>query len=314
MDALDVVVFDVSGDRRACGGEVVKAVLPGAFLFEGANEPIEGRQAADRQGRRPSEANQPLAQPVLLGCVGCDVLPHFARPTGSLRLAISATLRFLREAVVAYESTVGPRAEDQAVVVAQGETCGSATGGAEAMQQGLFQRTLGSLGAGGVRQFPAENFTRAAVDDRHEGAPAVAIAVYGGDVGGPALVGSCGNGLEMLHTWSASGEALPTRPAVQAHDAVDLLAVDDHALSFGEAGMGHAHAIGGMSFDHRRDGLDAHRIALRLEVASTRLVVGGGACHAEQTAQHADRHRRGSRLEELILHGYHEIPSGKSLP
>ena len=27
--ALGVVVFDVSGDDRLCGGEVVKAVLPG---------------------------------------------------------------------------------------------------------------------------------------------------------------------------------------------------------------------------------------------------------------------------------------------
>jgi hypothetical protein len=31
-------------------------------------------------------------------------------------------------------------------------------------------------------------------------------------------------------------------------------------------------------------------------------------------AQHAHRHRWVSRLKELILHGYHEIPSGKSLP
>lgn len=182
------------------------------------------------------------------------------------------------------------------------------------MQQGLFQRTLGSLGSGGMRQFPAEDFTRATVDDRHEGAPTVVTAVHGGDVGGPTLVWSCGDGLEMLHTRSTSGAPLPARPAVQAHDAVDLLAVDDHALAFGEAGMSHAHAIGGMSFDHSTDGLDAHGIALRLEVASTRLVIGGGTCHAEQTAKHADRHRRGSRLEELILHGYHEIPSGKSLP
>ena len=40
VGALGVVVFDVSGDRRASGGEVVKAVLPGAFLFEGADEPL----------------------------------------------------------------------------------------------------------------------------------------------------------------------------------------------------------------------------------------------------------------------------------
>ena len=38
--ALGVVVFEVSGDRRPCGGEVLKAVLPGAFLFEGADEPL----------------------------------------------------------------------------------------------------------------------------------------------------------------------------------------------------------------------------------------------------------------------------------
>ena len=87
VGAFGVIVLDVSGDRRASGGEVVKAVLPGAFLFEGADEPTEGRQAADRQGRRPSEANQPLAQPVLLGCVGRDI--------------------FLREAVVAHEGAVG---------------------------------------------------------------------------------------------------------------------------------------------------------------------------------------------------------------
>ncbi len=49
VGALDVLVFDVSGYRRSSGGEVVKAVLPGAFLFEGADEA--------------------LAQPVLLGRV-----------------------------------------------------------------------------------------------------------------------------------------------------------------------------------------------------------------------------------------------------
>lgn len=50
VGALGVVVVDESGDRRACGVEVVKAVQPDAFLFEGADEA--------------------LAQPVLLGGVG----------------------------------------------------------------------------------------------------------------------------------------------------------------------------------------------------------------------------------------------------
>lgn len=207
--AWGVLVFDVSGDRRACGGEVVKAVLPSAFLVEGADEP--------------------LAQPVMFGRVGRDV--------------------FLREAVVAHESTVGPRVEDKAVVAeAQGEACGSATGGAEAMQQGLFQRPIDRFGASGVRRFPAADVAQAAVDDRHEGAASVATAIHGGDVGGPALVGCCGDGLEVLHMRSASGVARLSRPAMQAHDAVRLLAVDDHALAFGEAGMSYAHAIDGMSF------------------------------------------------------------------
>ena len=75
-------------------------------------------------------------------------------PTGSLRLAISAMLRFLREAIV----------------VAQGE--------AEVIQQVLFQRTLGRFSAGGVRQLPAEHLPRAAVDDRNEGTPAFAAAIH----------------------------------------------------------------------------------------------------------------------------------------
>ncbi len=57
---------------RPCGGEVFKAVPPGAFLFEGADEP--------------------LAKPILLGRERCVV--------------------FLLEAVVAHESAVGSRAED----------------------------------------------------------------------------------------------------------------------------------------------------------------------------------------------------------
>lgn len=69
------------------------------------------------------------------------------------------------------------------------------------------------------------------------------VKKHGGDVGDQALVGCCGDGLEVLHVRSASGLALPACPALQAHDAVDLLAVDDHALNFAEAGMNHAHAI-----------------------------------------------------------------------
>lgn len=186
-------------------------------------------------------------------------------------------------------------------------------GGAKALQQRLFQRPLGGFGAGSVGQFPAEHFARAAVDDRHKGAPAVLTAVHRGDVSGPALVGGWGDGLAVLHTGRASDAPLAAGPAVQAHDAVDLLAVDHHAQAPGEACVGHAHAVGGVSLDDSTHGLHAHRIAVWFEVACMRLVVGGGAGDAEQTAQHADGHL-GSLCNELCVHGYHEIPSGKSLP
>ena len=149
------------------------------------------------------------------------------------------------------------------------------------MQQGLFQGSFCGLGSGSVCQLPAEHFTRATVDDRHEGAPTVVPAVHRSIVGGPALVGCLGDGFEMLNARPKAGATLSASPTVQLHDAVDLFPIDDHALAFGEAGMGHAHTIGGMSFNDRTDGPDAERVALRLKVASTWLVIGGGACHAE---------------------------------
>ena len=67
--ALGIVVSDKGGDVGSGvfdGGEGVK---PDAFLFEGADEPF--------------------AEAVLLRGVPGNVLPRFARPPGSLRLAIS---------------------------------------------------------------------------------------------------------------------------------------------------------------------------------------------------------------------------------
>lgn len=64
MGALSVVVFNVSGDRRASGGEVVKAVLPGAFLFEGADEPARtGRFARACRERYIASLRSPSGQP-----------------------------------------------------------------------------------------------------------------------------------------------------------------------------------------------------------------------------------------------------------
>jgi hypothetical protein len=53
----------------------------------------------------------------------------------------------------------------------------------------------------------------------------------------------------MLIARPKADATLSTSPTVQLHDAVDLFVVDDHALAFGEAGMDHAHPIGGVSFN-----------------------------------------------------------------
>lgn len=68
MRALVVVVIDVAGDLGTGLLDVLEPVEPGAFLFEGAVEP--------------------LAEAVLLGCVGRDV--------------------FLFQAVVAGEGSIEP--------------------------------------------------------------------------------------------------------------------------------------------------------------------------------------------------------------
>jgi hypothetical protein len=62
MRALVVVVLDVAGDFGPGLLDVLKPVEPGAFLFEGAVEP--------------------LAEAVLLRCVRCDVLLLEAIVTG----------------------------------------------------------------------------------------------------------------------------------------------------------------------------------------------------------------------------------------
>jgi hypothetical protein len=130
VPALGVVVFDVSGDCRASGGEIFKVFLPGAFLFESANEP--------------------LAQAVLLGRVGVSVLPRCARPRGILRLVISASLRILCEAIIAHVGAVGFGAKHEAVVISQREATWSTEGGAEVVQQGVFQGSFCVLVPGSV--------------------------------------------------------------------------------------------------------------------------------------------------------------------
>ena len=76
--ALGVVMFDVSGDRLASGGVVFKAVLPGAFLFEGADELTEERQSGPQVERSERTAR-------LLRRAGGVVWPRFARPSASVQ-------------------------------------------------------------------------------------------------------------------------------------------------------------------------------------------------------------------------------------
>lgn len=85
---------DGAGGRRACGGEIIKALLPGAFLFEGADEP--------------------LAQPVLLGREGSNIFLREAvwvgvqtRPISSMNGRIEALSAFTQaESLVIHPASI----------------------------------------------------------------------------------------------------------------------------------------------------------------------------------------------------------------
>ncbi|WP_435166963.1 hypothetical protein [Falsirhodobacter sp. 1013] len=72
----------------------------------------------------------------------------------------------LAEAVAANQTRVMAAGEDQAVVRSQQELPVDAAQRAEAVDQGMLQRTGGRGCLAGARQVPAEKFTRMAINDQ----------------------------------------------------------------------------------------------------------------------------------------------------
>ena len=153
MRSVVVVAMDPGAEFHSGVFDGLEAVAPGEFFFECFDESF--------------------AEPVLLRGIWGDV--------------------FLFEAVVIDDGTVLARTEDEAVVVAKQHVFWRAAQGSEARQQRFFQSPFCRFGAAGEFQGMTEHFTRAAVDDRHEHAPAISAAVDHGKIGRPALVWHGGN-------------------------------------------------------------------------------------------------------------------------
>jgi len=100
-----------------------------------------------------------------------------------------------------------------------------ATQRSEAGEESLFKGSLGSLGPTGELESVSEDFPSAAVDDRDEDTPAIASAVDHGEIGGLALVGIFGDRTGDLDPRPATRSAFRESPALEFHDAVDLLSV-----------------------------------------------------------------------------------------
>ena len=77
----------------------------------------------------------------------------------------------------------------------------------------------------------AEHLTGAAINDGHKYTPTIAPAVDEGQIGGPTLVGTFGNGAGYFNAGSLTRTTLGKSPAFEFHEAVDLLAFDVHSIA-----------------------------------------------------------------------------------
>ena len=171
---------------------------------------LEGGEAMEPDALFLEGADEALAEAVLFGSVGSDIL--------------------LFETIAAHGAAVEARAKDEAVVVTQSQPGRGAVEPAKAINQGSFQGSLGGFGASGIVELPAEDLAGAAVDDRNHGAPAIGAAVHESDVGCPALIGSLGDGTGGLGARTLAGPAGLECPALEPHDALHLLAVDEEPI------------------------------------------------------------------------------------
>tara|TARA_B100001964_G_scaffold188861_1_gene210308 strand:- start:4174 stop:4641 length:468 start_codon:yes stop_codon:yes gene_type:complete len=151
--------------------------------------------------------------------------------------------------------------------VTQEHALRSATQGSEAGEEGFFKGSFGSLGPTGGLESMSENFPSAAIDDRNKDTPAIASAVDHGEIGGSALVGIFGNRTGELDPRPATSSAFRKNPALEFHDAVDLLSVHFDPVTEAQAAPGASHPAGRLlavdALDACRHGLvDGPRLAL----------------------------------------------------
>lgn len=190
---------------------------------------------------------------------------------------------FLLEAVVLDDGAVLARAEDQTVVVAQEHARRGVAQGAEASEESFLEGAFRGFRPSGGLQGVADDLAGAAVDDRHEDTPAVPAAVDEGKVGGPSLIGTIGDGAGDPDPRACSRLSLRKGPALELHDAVDLLAVDLDALDEAQTAPCAAHAAGRLLVV---DPLDAGGEVLvdGAGLGFAGLVVGAGSREAEPVA------------------------------
>lgn len=272
MGPVMVVVVDPGTEFKSGLFDGLEAVAPTELFFEGFDET--------------------LAQAVLLRSVWGDV--------------------FLFESVVADHGTVLARSEDQAIVMTKQHVGRCAAQCAKAREQRLFQGAFGSFGSTRPFERMAEYLAGAAVNDGHKDTPTIAPAVDEGQIGGPTLVGTFGDGAGYFDAWALARTTLGKSPAFEFHEAVDLLAVDVQSIAEAQTAPSAPDAA-------RRfllvDLLDAgsERLVNGLGPYPAWLVVSSGTGKADPSNDRGNGERF-ARREELFLNMTHEFASGRVFP
>ena len=151
----------------------------------------------------------------------------------------------------------------------------SAAQRAKARQQRLLQGAFRRLGAASAFDGMAEHLTGAAVDDRHKHTPAIAAAMDQCQISRPALIGAFGDRTGGFDPWTSACAPLGQRPALELHDAMDLLAVDPQAITEAQAAPGAAHAAVGLFLMQPADA--CHQRLIQATGRSLPWLIVGGA-------------------------------------
>jgi len=183
---------------------------------------------------------------------------------------------------------------------------------AETCEQCFFKSTFGSFGTPGKLQGVAKDFSRAAVNDRNEYAPAIPSAVDQGKVSGPALIGIVGNGARGFDSRAVSRAALGKCPAFVLHDAVHLFAVDLDTLNEAQPAPCPTDTACGFFLVNPFD-TGSHRFVQRLWCTLTGVVIGAGSSKTEPLTKFAGG-QLFSRREQDGFDLVHDLTSGNGFP